>query len=113
MLRVVRSEAHEERHISVLQSREVAKQGFGVGEELETAIAAQIVLYTAVDGATFSYREVFEAEGEGLLILLEALTPLGIDGAGYPRRKGVAHGRAVCVLLDIDRCDGEVRALAG
>ena len=113
MLRVVRAEAHEERHISILQSREIPEQGFSVGEELETAIAAQIVLHTAVDGATFSCREVFEAEGEGLLILLEALAPLGIDGARDSWREGVAHGRAVGVLLDIDRGDGEVRALAG
>ena len=84
-----------------------------MGEELEATVATQVVLHTAVDGFALACWEVFETEGEGLLILLEALAPLRIDGARDPWREGVAHGRAVGVLLYIDRSDGEACGRTG
>ena len=79
MLSVVRAEAHEERHISITQPREVTEERLGMGEELQTAVATQVVLHTAVDATTLACGEILEAQGEGLLILLEALPTLGVE----------------------------------
>ena len=78
-----------------------------MGEELETAVATQVVLHTAVDATALTCREILEAQGEGLLILLEALPTLGIERARDARGECIADGCAVGVLLDVDRRDGE------
>ena len=78
-----------------------------MGEELQTAVATKVVLHTAVDATALACGEILEAQGEGLLILLEALPTLGVERARYAWGEGVADGSAVGVLLDVDRCDGE------
>ena len=78
-----------------------------MGEELETAVATQVVLHTAVDATALACGEILEAQGEGLLILLEALPTLGIERARDARGECIADGCAVGVLLDVDRRDGE------
>ena len=61
MLGVVRAEAHEERHISITQPCEVTEERLGMGEELQTAVATQVVLHTAVDATALACGEILEA----------------------------------------------------
>ena len=78
-----------------------------MGEEPQTAVATQVVLHTAVDATALARGEILEAQGEGLLILLEALPTLGVERARDAWGECVADGSAVGVLLDVDRRDGE------
>ena len=84
-----------------------------MGEELQTAVATQVVLHTAVDATALACGEILEAQGEGLLILLEALPTLGVERARDAWGECVTDGCAVGVLLDVDRRDGEASGGAG
>ena len=84
-----------------------------MGEELQTAVATKVVLHTAVDATALACGEILKAQGEGLLVLLEALPTLGVERARYAWGECVADRSAVGVLLDVDRRDGEASGGAG
>ena len=109
---VVATETDEYCQLVILQRGVVVDEVVGVDEHLDMLIAAQVERRVTVDGFRLVLRQILDHQTQRLLV---GLGQLGLRGVGDARDawgQYVVDGLAVVVLLDIDRADLQLTAVA-
>ena len=110
---VVAAETDEYCQLVILQRGFVVDEVVGVNEHLDMLIAAQVERRVTVDGFRLVLRQVLDHQTQRLLVGFGQLGLRGVGDARDARRQYVVDGLAVVVLLDIDRADLQLTAVAG
>ena len=103
---VVAAQAQEYAGLAVLQVGDVVHQRIGVDVELEVLVLAHVVVAVLVDSLGIARRQVFDHQGQGLLVLLHQLALSGVGVALDAWGQDVVDRLLAAVLLDADGADG-------
>ena len=109
---VVVAQAHEQGQLVVLQSGGVGLEGVGMGKHLQPAVLAQVLVGVLVDGLGLAVGETGHHHVEGLLVVLDELRLLGVEGTADAWRQHIVDGHLVGVLLDVHGADRHLARLA-
>ena len=96
-----------------MQRGVVVDEVVGVNEHLDMLIAAQVERRVTVDGFRLVLRQVLDHQTQCLLVGFGQLGLRGVGDTRDARRQYVVDGFSVVVLLDIDRADLQLTAVAG
>ena len=101
---VVRSQAHEYRHLAILHLIGHIHQVLGMDIHLHMLIPAQIQVRLVIYGPRLVRLQSRNLQTHCLLVVLSQLRLRGVQHTRDARRHGIVHRHAVAVLLDVHRC---------